>query len=297
MIFDKREVKKAQILYWIFSVAGTAVAVYMMREISIHFYLRLLLIPAIFVGFVILVFPVHMVIIFIKTLIMAPKMQKKWRALASIKENDCDVIKYIEELHLLVESKHGRKYLKQNPALWLPVSLDFAYSYHYNGENDKAEEITKEVLDSIETSKAGKKMNILLTCTAIQMLTGLYIYKSKLEKAREYYAYLPEYYAVVSSWKANAKTKQILYLWDKAIKELDNAFLIAEGKFSEALPFYQKEWENSENTMLTKVRIQYNLSLIYDGLGEDEKYKESLTYVARHGNNTFMARIAREKLG
>ncbi|MCL2286261.1 MAG: hypothetical protein FWC32_07835 [Firmicutes bacterium] len=297
MIFDEREVKKVQILYWIFSVVGTAVVVYMMREISIHFYLRLLLIPAIFMGFVILVFPVHVVIMFIKTLIITPIMWKKWRALAPIKENDCDVIKYIEELQLLVESKHGRKYLKPNPALWLPVSLEFAHCYHYNGENDKAEEITKEVLDSIEASIAGKKMNIFLTCMAIQTLTGLYIYKSELEKAREYYAYLPEYYAVVSAWKANAKTRQMLDLLNKCIKELDNGFLIAKGKFSEALPFYLKEWENSENIMLNKVRIQYNLSLIYEGLGEDEKYKESLTYVARHGNNTFMARMAREKLG
>ena len=287
----KSEVKTTKIVYAIFCVAGTAVIVLVARANGAQ--LNIFTVLLIFVGLAVSFFPIHLIFVAVRGVIMTFKLEKKWKAMRPILEDDCDVEKYLAELERLIASVHGQVYLKPNTLLWPLVCLSLAEGYNFAGDFDRAVEIAEEVLT---TAKPEKRVDAAYKGSAVMCLAGLYVGKHELDKAREYRAMLPEYQAIVSAWKAGAKTKNLLDSWEKTIRWLDNAFLSAEGEFAMALPFHQAEWENGDNTMLTKVIIQSNLSTIYKGLGETEKYRQSLTFAAEHGNSTYMAKEARIKL-
>ena len=288
---DKSEVKTTKIVYGIFCVAGTAAIVFAARASGAQ--LNIFTVLLIFVGLAVAFFPIHLIFVAARGVIMTFKLEKKWKALRPILDDHCDAEKYLAELEGLVASVHGQIFMKPHPLLWPPVCLSLAEGHNFCGNYDRAVEIVEEVL---ATAKSGKRDDVAYRYSALMSLAGLYVVKKEPDKAREYRAMLPEYQATVSAWKADAKTKNLLDSWEKAVLWLDNAFLIDEGKFAEALPFYQKEWENGENNMLTKVIIRCSLSAIYKGLGEDEKYKECLAFVAEYGGNTYMAKQAREEV-
>lgn len=76
---------------------------------------------------------------------------------------------------------------------------------------------------------------------------------------------------------------------------------IAGGHFDEALAYFEKRREvyqekNLLMTTLSEVEEQFERGLIHEEMGELEKQKSSLQFVARNGGSTKMAAVAREKL-
>ena len=71
---------------------------------------------------------------------------------------------------------------------------------------------------------------------------------------------------------------------------------IEQGRYEEALHFYQAKLRKplDGHGLAT---TNFYLASIYEKLGEVEKQREHLEYVAANGNLLYIARVARDKLG
>lgn len=81
-------------------------------------------------------------------------------------------------------------------------------------------------------------------------------------------------------------------------QKLANAVLVLDARTGEqkvAKEYYEKLFTKGTRNLSEKIWCKYHLLAAYELEQNEDKIKECLVYLDQHGNNTYMAKIAREK--
>ncbi len=89
---------------------------------------------------------------------------------------------------------------------------------------------------------------------------------------------------------------RLLATYRNRLDRLDYRIRIAEGNFEGAREFFEAVLPTCRNEY-ERVETRSILASVYEAAGDESGAKESLEYVAAHGNNLWTARMARRKLG
>ena len=249
------------------------------------------------------------------------RFKKKFFALMSIMNDDCDPVRFLEEIQLFMNSDEYRIIYEQYPMYKVDVYFSMADGYACIGNGEKAEEILLEIFPLMEIyndTNSGHVIQWLLNTR----LTLICIDSGKIAAAKEYFEKGKESCSALSTWKrivAPSPFSKAMNKFDDALQgmfrmffkdeknnkaltlnkyndAIQGMFLIDDKKYDEALTLFKKSLETYERCKREKVEMQYIFSAIYKELGDEENYRNCLSYVAEHGNYLHIAKIAREKL-
>ena len=184
-------------------------------------------------------------------------------------DDDCDPVRYIQVVDALMRRPIvGRHF---NSALVIHLSI----GYIENGEGDKAIDLLENAL------KNGLKRRNYRGA-AHSILCIVYLKKKDTESAMAHYEKIK-----------NARSTRYTR---KLVKDLDFVLTLEQVPPKEVIDHKQKVLSESANR-LERAHAHYLIAKAYKELGDSEKEKEHLEYVAENGNLLHIARLAREKLG
>ncbi|MCL2857764.1 MAG: hypothetical protein FWE19_08645 [Oscillospiraceae bacterium] len=166
--------------------------------------------------------------------------------------------------------------------------------YFSVGEFDKAIETLESITLDIE-----KQGEVASTNAFVRYNLALnYIGKGELWIAAPHIESLRGYRETAKAGMAKGRRdmQQMYAMLEELIAGLEAVAAIKEGKGESVLAFFELALSKA-NTRYNKVYAHFHLAAIYEQMGDTQKQREHLEYVAENGNLLDMVRVAREKLG
>jgi len=242
------------------------------------------------------------VIFFIFSLGRTLTASAKYITIQRILYCDCDPAVFIEKMLNFKDTKTYRLVATGEPYHWTDTmfACHLSRGYAMDKNHEKAEEHGLQFLVLCEELKHPSEQ-LIMRFSAYTLLTSIYSEKGNINTATEYYEKFKEGYpSLFADVKSTLISKSYFENFPRNEEYLRAAFFAVEKNYKEALLIYEKIWEaisNNKNVSpLEKVSVQHDMATIYNEFGETENAEECLSYVAKHGNTTYMAREARKKL-
>ena len=209
------------------------------------------------------------------------KFREQKRITAFIAEYDPD--------RFLAETDTFLKQEKLPKSLVRIASDNRAAAYFQKGELERAIEIwTRTAEEEKEWREKYRLCDDLTRSVVHHNLCDVYLRNNQTEQAREHYNVLSE------MQHARNLTKAMKDWIKKVLLYFDAKFLMAEGKYGEALEPIRNSLQD-ENAW-NKLGCHFDLAIIYEKLGDIESQKEHLEQVVVLGNKHYYAAIACDKL-
>ncbi len=181
----------------------------------------------------------------------------------------------------------------------------------------------KKFLEQCEQLERKKKADTDSYYALVQDLISAYLVNGDFASARKWLAYMESKQKLAGKYKENVKNLGVLCAvmendYPRAARliedmrdmvrkkpknkhlrqKLANAVLVLDARTGEqkvAKEYYKKLFTKGTRNLSEKIWCKYHLLAAYELEQNEDKIKECLVYLDQHGNNTYMAKIAREK--
>ena len=181
----------------------------------------------------------------------------------------------------------------------------------------------KKILEQCEQLERKKKADTDSYYALVQDLISAYLVNGDFASARKWLAYMESKQKLAGKYKENVKNLGVLCAvmendYPRAARliedmrdmvrkkpknkhlrqKLANAVLVLDARTGEqkvAKEYYEKLFTKGTRNLSEKIWCKYHLLAAYELEQNEDKIKECLVYLDQHGNNTYMAKIAREK--
>ena len=181
----------------------------------------------------------------------------------------------------------------------------------------------KKILEQCEQLERKKKPDTDSYYALVQDLISAYLVNGDFASARKWLAYMESKQKLAGKYKENVKNLGVLCAvmendYPRAARliedmrdmvrkkpknkhlrqKLANAVLVLDARTGEqkvAKEYYEKLFAKGTRNLSEKIWCKYHLLAAYELEQNEDKIKECLVYLDQHGNNTYMAKIAREK--
>lgn len=181
----------------------------------------------------------------------------------------------------------------------------------------------KKFLEQCEQLERKKKADTDSYYALVQDLISAYLVNGDFASARKWLAYMESKQKLAGKYKENVKKLGVLCAvmendYPRAARliedmrdmvrkkpknkhlrqKLANAVLVLDARTGEqkvAKEYYEKLFTKGTRNLSEKIWCKYHLLAAYELEQNEDKIKECLVYLDQHGNNTYMAKIAREK--
>ena len=227
---------------------------------------------------------------------------QKMRAALTALNIECDPEKFIQLNKTILSKK-----IIRNRIEYYFVILNTAVGHFSNGNIEKAVSTAQEIpQEKIEN-------NFFFKAAYYYNLGTFYIAEENWEKAQECIDHIKECYDTLVSAPKNKNGRAVItYTTSKKktyeyvgmekldelqgmIDEINICIGKRDGKYQEIIDLYEKKFQY-QNVPCSRCFSRYYQALCYEELGDMAAMKESLNYVAEHGNKLHIATAAREIL-
>lgn len=193
-------------------------------------------------------------------------------------QNNCQIDEYLKRIKKIYD-RENRYELK------FTAAYDLATGYFFKGEFKQAQDLINMYVPEQPMSDNQARLKAFFHAD----LAGIYLHTGEQEKVAAEVKKIRDMFGLYPMSQVARNSASLAY-FDATCYEL-----MAKGEYSEAAKMLIHSMP-THTSMLSKVSTKYDLAVCYINMGETEKAKELLEFVAANGGDTFYVAEAKKQL-